>query len=192
LELTHNINLKFKNMKKTIFIFTAFLLFFGFSSCDEDDIKEFLPSFDVNLVETENIPVHVDKTNGDWATFTNSVALSIVNDDTKDYLNKIKNIRINKLSYKIINFSGDPSGEVDGSFWADNTISLNNAFVVKTAANNGTVYQITETAELDRIATALKNGHTINVKYSGNALCDNANLDFIVEVTLDAKITIDP
>ncbi|NOQ91885.1 MAG: hypothetical protein GQ552_04120 [Flavobacteriaceae bacterium] len=179
-------------MKKAI-IFLAFLLIgFSFSSCDEDDIKQFLPDIDINLLETENIPVHVDKTNGEWATFTSGVSLSIVNNDTKDYLNKIKNIKINKLSYKIINFSGDTSGQVEGSFWADNTISLNNSFVVKTAADNGTVYQITDTVELSRIANALKNGHTINIKYSGEALCDNANLDFVVEVTLDAKVTVDP
>ena len=47
-------------------------------------------------------------------------------------------------------------------------------------------------AELSRIANALKAGHTIAVKYSGNALCDDDDMDFDVEVTLDAKITIDP
>ena len=179
-------------MKKAIIFFTILLISIGFSSCSEDDIKGLLPDFDVKLLETENIPVHIDKTSGDWVTFTNNVTISIVNNDTKDHLNKIKSIKINKLSYKIINFSGDPLGEVDASFWADNTISLNNAFVVSTAAGNAVVYQITDTAELNRIGNALKTGHAIEVKYSGNALCNDANMDFIVEVTLDAKITIDP
>jgi len=179
-------------MKKTTIFFTILLISFSFASCDEEDIIKILPDFDVNLLDSEIIPVHVDQTNGEWATFTNSVQISIINNDTKDHLNKIKNIKINKLSYKIINFNGDPIGEVDASFWADNIVSLNNAFVVQTSANNGTIYQITDTAELSRIANALKAGHTIAVKYSGNALCDDDDMDFDVEVTLDAKITIDP
>lgn len=179
-------------MKKTIIFFTILLVYLSFSSCTEEDIIGLLPDININLVEKQNIPIHVNKTNGNWVEFSNNMNLSIVNNNTKDYLNKIKNIKINKLSYRIINFNGDPNGQVDGSFWADNTVSLNNSFVVNTAANNGTIYTITETAELNRIANALKIGHSISIEYSGQALCDSNAMDFIIEVTIDAKITVDP
>ena len=163
-------------MKKTILFLAFFIIGFNLNSCDEEDLANILPDINVNIVETENIPVHVDQTNENWATFTNSISISIINDQTKDYLNKLKGVKINSLSYKIINFSGDPIGEIDVSFSVENGVSLTNAFTVKTEADNGTVYRITETAELDRIAKALLSKHTVTVKYSGNALCNDDDM----------------
>jgi len=165
---------------------------FNFSSCDEDDVIGLLPSFKVDVNKTAYINVPVDQTNGDWVTFSEETSLNIVNEDTEDYLNKIKNVEITKLSYKIINFIGDPAGQVEGAFSVANQVSLENSFVVKEAADNQTVYQITEVNELNRIANALKSGQTVTVKYSGSALCDDDSMNFDIEVTLVAKITIDP
>ncbi len=167
-------------------------MFFSFSSCDEDDVAGLLPNFDVNLNETESISVNIVQTNGDWITFSEKTSLSIENDDTKDYLNKIKKVKITALSYKIINFSGDPIGEVDASFSVANEVSLQNAFVVKVSADNQVVYEITEVDELTRIGNALLAGKTVTVEYSGSALCDDDKMDFTVEVNLVAKVTIDP
>ena len=179
-------------MNKTLLVLSIFLIGFSFSSCDEDDLKELLPPFDVNLVKTENIPVHIDQTNGDWVTYSNKTNLNIVNGDTQDHLNKIKKVTINKLSYRIINFNGDPSGEVKGSFSVAGQVSLSNDFVVKTSADNGVVYQVTEVAELNRIAAALKSGQNVMVEYSGSALNNDNSMDFVIEVTLNVKVTIDP
>ena len=115
---------------------------FSFSSCDEDDVAAFVPDFDVNLKGTEIIPVKVDQTDGEWVSFTSEAPISIVNNDTKDYLNKIKSVKLTKLSYKIKNFEGDDNGQVEASFNVHNQLSLMNAFRVRTAAENGTVYEI--------------------------------------------------
>ena len=179
-------------MNKSLIALFTLCMCFSFSSCDEDDIKGLLPSFKVDINKTENIPVHIDQTNGDRITFSEKTNLNIVDKNTEDYLNKIKNVEIITLSYKIINFSGDPIGDVEGSFSVADQVSLQNAFVVKTAADNQIVYKITEVNELNRIANALKSGQTIAVEYAGNALCEDGNMDFMVEVTLVAKITIDP
>jgi len=165
---------------------------FGFSSCTEDDIKGLVPAFDVDVVQTETIPVHIDQTDGDWVTYSYDTNLSIVNSDTEDYLNKIKQVKINRLSYRITNFNGDPNGQVEGSFSVANQVSMNNAFMVQTAAQNGTVYQVNDVAELNRIANALKSGQNLMVECSGNALCNDGPMDFNIEVTLNAKVTIDP
>lgn len=179
-------------MKIKVIVFCLCYMCFSLSSCDEDDVSSLLPSFDVDLNKTVSIPVQVDQTTGDWVTFSEKTNLNIVTKDTEDYLNKIKEVKINNLSYKIINFNGDPNGEVNGSFSVANQVSLQNAFVVQTAAQNQTQYQVTETKELSRIANALKSGQSVAVEYSGSALCNDDAMDFIVEVSLVGKVTIDP
>ena len=179
-------------MKNILLVLGMFLISFSFSSCDEDDLEGLLPPFNVNLNEVENITVHIDQTNGDRVVFSETTNLNINNNDTKDYLDKIKSISISKLSYKIINFSGDPVGDVAGSFAVAGQVSLSNAFVVKTSADNQIVYEITDVNELSRIANALVAGKSVVVQYSGDALCDDDDMDFIVEVTIVAKVTIDP
>jgi len=179
-------------MNKFLVAFLIGFIGFGFSSCDEDDVKGLLPDFDVNLKKVELIPVQVDKTNGEWVVFSKITSLDIINNQTKDYISKIKSLTINSLSYKIVNFAGDPIGKVDGSFAVANIISLQNAIVVKTEADNATIFQITDTNELNRIATLLKKGDPAEVKYSGSALCNDGDMNFSIEVTLDAKVTIDP
>jgi len=165
---------------------------FNFSSCDEDDLVELLPAFDVDLKKVELIPVKIDQTNGEWVVFSETTNLDIINNQTKDYISKIKSLKINSLSYRIVNFAGDPIGQVDGAFAVANEISLQNKIVVKTEADNGTIFQITEIAELNRIANLLKTGQSAEVKYSGSTLCDDDNMNFSIEVTFDAKVTIDP
>lgn len=179
-------------MKKLFLTLLMCCMFFSFSSCDEDDVAGFVPDFDVTLKATEIIPVKVDQTDGEWVSFTNEAPISIVNNDTKDYLNKIKSVKLTKLSYKIKNFEGDDNGQVEASFNVHNQLSLMNAFRVRTAAENGTIYEIKELQELNRIATALRERNTVMVKYQGKALCDNAAMNFDVEVQYEAVITIDP
>ena len=179
-------------MKKTLIALFMCSMFLNFSSCDEDDLKDFLPDIKVDINETENILVFVGQTNGERTSFSEKTNFSIVNKDTEDYLKQIKEVKITKLSYKIINFSGDPIGDVDGSFAVAGQVSLQNAFVVKTAADNQIVYEITDLDELNRIANDLKSGQTVAVEYSGSALCDADDLNFTVEVSLVAKVTIDP
>ncbi|MGI9531998.1 hypothetical protein [Lutimonas sp.] len=179
-------------MKKNLIALFVCCICISFSSCDEDDVVGLLPSFKVDINQTENIPVSIEQTNGERHSFSEQSNLTIVNKDTEDYLNKIEKVEITKLSYKIINFNGDPVGDVSGSFSVANEVSLQNDFVVKTAADNQVVFEITEVNELNRIANALKSGKTIAMEYGGTALCDASAMNFVVEVTVVGKITIDP
>ncbi len=169
-------------------------LFFGlvFSGCDEDDIAAVLPDIELGVNTTEEIPVFVDQTDGEWVEFSQTTNVSIVNNDTQKYLDKIKKVKINRLRYKVLTFEGDPSGEVQGSFSADNGKTFQNQFQVKKAFDDQTVYEVDDVDELNRIANALKTKNTIEVKYSGMALCDQADMEFILEVELDADVTVDP
>lgn len=170
------------------------LLFFGlvFSGCDEDDIAAVLPDIDIAVSETEEIPVFVQKTDGDWVQFSETTNVSIVNNDTQKYLNKIKKVKIKRLRYRVLAFLGDPNGEVQGSFSADNGKTFQNQFMVKKAFDDQTFYEVQDVDELNRIANALKSKNTIQVRYSGMALCDQDDLDFILEVEFEAEVTVNP
>ena len=162
---------------------------FSISSCDEaEKLLNLTEDFDDTIVEA--IALDVDQTSGDRVSFSNTTILDINDPDIQPYLNKIENIEIKSLSYKIINFSGDPDGDVNGEFYIDDIIYLTNAFVVKTEADKGTVFKITEVAALNEIAKKLKANKKLTAKYSGDALCDNDDLHFKVEITLSAKIKV--
>ncbi|MFD1314186.1 hypothetical protein [Namhaeicola litoreus] len=176
-------------MKTFIKLFILLLASIGFYACSEDSVDELLEK-DLSITEKIEIPVHVDKTNGTWATFDNSKEISIDNAQTQDYLNRVKAVKIKSLTYRIMNFNGDPNGQVEASFHCANQLSLANTFVVQTAAQNMMQYQINEIAELNRIGQALKNGKKMQARYTGKALCDQADMDFVVQVTLEATVTV--
>ena len=176
-------------MKNYITLFVLILAGFGFYACSEDSVSELLEK-DLSISEKIEIPVHIDKTDGTWATFDNTKEISIDNAQTHDYLNRIKSVKIERLTYRIMNFNGDPNGQVEAGFHCANQLSLQNQFVGQTSAQNMMQYQVNEVAELNRIGQALKNGKKIQTRYSGKALCDQADMDFVVEVTLDATLTV--
>jgi len=164
----------------------------GFSSCDEDDLAAVLPDIDAEVSATENIPVSVDKTDGEWVEYSGTTNVSIINDDTEKYLNKIKSVNIKRFRYTVFAFNGDPTGEVQGSFSADNGKTFENRFMVKNAFDQKTVFEIDDVAELNRIANALRTRHTIQVRYSGMALCDQDDMNFTIQVEMLAVVTINP
>jgi hypothetical protein len=57
-------------------------------------------------------------------------------------------------------------------------------------ADNGTIFQITEVAALNEIAKKLKANKKLTAVYSGDALCDNDDMNFDVEITLKVKIKV--
>ena len=177
-------------MKKTLLAFWIIGICLSFSSCDEDDLTP-PGTFIIDVDQIETIAVHIDQTENDWMAYSFKNTLTINNEKTKEYINKIKNVEITKLSYRVKTFSGDPLGEVKGTFMVANQISLENTFVVKTAADDQIIYEITEVAELNRIAEQLKSGQTVNIIYRGSALCNASDMDFDVEITLETKVQID-
>ena len=177
-------------MKKILLSFWIICLCLNFSSCDEDDLTP-PGTFIIDVDQIETIAVHIDQTEDDWMDYSFKNTLTINNEKTKEYINKIKNVEIKKLSYKVKTFSGDPLGEVKGTFMVANQISLENTFVVKTAADDQIIYEITEVAELNRIAEQLKSGQTVNIIYMGSALCNTNDMDFVIEITLETKVNID-
>lgn len=162
------------------------LILITFNACEK------LTDVNFNTTISERIPVHINQTSGTAVPFDESVILHLDNDDTHDYINDIKDIEINHLTYKLIQFSGDNTGTIDVQFYIGTNPLLQNNLTVKTSVDNGTYYEVTDVQELNTIATALKNGHQVTARYSGSALSDQDAMDFKVAVTMNVAVTANP
>lgn len=167
-------------MKNLIKFLAVALLVFGFTSCDElDDLTD----VDFNTSVTERITVSLD----DNEALNNSVAINIDNNDTHDYLSKIKSVKINSLTYKVMNFSGDTSGRITANFIADGvTLATHTDVVVYDEI--GVVYSIEDTAKLSAIAKKLKGGSNVTMSVTGTSI-NEGGMDFLIEITLNLKVT---
>jgi hypothetical protein len=171
-------------MKTTINILSALLICVMFTSCDDDILD-----VDFNTTINATIVAHVDQ--GQEA-IDESVVLSLDNNDTHDYLDNIKNVKIKKLTYKIISFSGDPEGYIDVDFYADTITLTAEDFFVKEAYDTATIFEITDVSKLNTMADLLKTNNSTTVGISGQSIAVEAALDFNIEVTAELEVTANP
>ena len=171
-------------MKTTAKILSALLICFVFTSCDED-------LFDVDFDTTVKATIVANVAQGQ-VTVDESIVLSLENNQTRDYLDKIKDVKIKKLTYKIISFSGNENGSVDVDFYADNIILKTEAFDVKQAFDLGTKFEVTEVSKLNSMANLLKNNSRATVGISGVTISTEGDMDFNIEVTAELEVTANP
>lgn len=182
-------------MKIIFNLFILLLLVAGFQACD--DAEELLDqTFTVNI--DENIPfdlslagksIYIDCTP---KAFSGTKTLSIDNNDTHEYLNKIKSVEIKSLTYKIMNFNGPDASSVAASLYFDNELMATENIMLKTAAANGTVYEVTNTELLNRVANNLRSRHTITARYEGSANQWCNNLTFRIQIRMQVKVIANP
>lgn len=172
-------------MKTTAKIFSALLICFAFTSCDDD-----LLDVDFDTTAKATIVANVDQ---DQETVNEYVVLSIDNNDTHDYLDKIKGVKITKLTYRIISFTGNEEGTVDVDFYADN-ITLKDAasFNVKDAYDAGTIFEVTDVSKLNAMADLLKSNKSATVGITGNTVSNEIGMNFNIEVTAELEVTANP
>ena len=173
-------------MKNTIKLLAIVLLVFTFNSCDK---VEELADIDINTTITEKITVHIDQ---NQETINQNVTLSLDNSDTHDYLNKIKQVSITKLTYNIIEFTGDENGTINVDFLVDNVMLIQENIIVKQADDNQTIFEVTDVNKLNIIANALKNNHQISTSVSGSTIALDDVMDFKINVTIDLNIVANP
>lgn len=176
-------------MKKLFFVAVLFSSFL-FSSCG-DDLEELLDvSFEVPIVEEIDVdviggtePVSLDQT----------VMFSLSeNTETNKYLDKLKSLEIKKMTYKVINFTGDATGKITASLKANGTTLHSITDVtVKTAFDNATVYEVTNKAALVTAATSLLQNKTISLETTGQTVSTSA-MNFKIQVTLQLGVVANP
>ncbi|WP_336092361.1 hypothetical protein [Leeuwenhoekiella sp. CH_XMU1409-2] len=129
-------------------------------------------------------------------TFSESVSISIDNEDVQDNLDKIENVQIEKLTYQIISVSGTEDVIASGSFSAASSsfpwfsYSDGDTVNLTAAAAAGTVYEIeVDQTFVDAFEADLRNGATATLSASGTV--SDAPVTFVVRITADVKVTVD-
>lgn len=171
-------------MKTTAKILSTLFICFVFTSCDDDILDV---DFDTTIKST--IVANVSK---GQETLNENVVLSIDNKDTRDYLDKIKNVKIKKLTYKIISFSGNEKGTVDVDFFADNITLKTEAFTVKSAYDASAIFEVTDVSKLNSMADLLKNNKSVSVGILGKTVSEEGDMNFNIEVTAELEVTANP
>ncbi|MBP8793576.1 MAG: hypothetical protein KBH29_10390 [Lutibacter sp.] len=173
-------------MKKAIRISAIMLVVFSFifTACDDDILNV---DFDTTI--TQSIPIHINQNQG---TVNESAILSLDNSDTNKYLKKIKGVKIKKLTYKITNFSGDANGTINVDFKADNLVLKTEGFIVKSANDNATIFEVTDIDKLNDMANLLKTNKSVSVGITGQCVAEETSMDFKVEVTAKLEVTANP
>lgn len=173
-------------MKNLIKFFAVFLLVFGYSSCDELDK---LTEFDIDSTLTGTIPV--DVAGGEMVILNNSVTINIADggQDIVDNLNKVESVKINSMTYTVMNLFGDNAGTITADLMA-------NAIVLDTHTNAvvfdqiGVVHTIDDTTTLNNIANQLKNGSDVVLAITGTSTSEGGMI-FDIQVTVDIEVTVD-
>ena len=174
-------------MKNLIKFLAVLVLIFGYTSCDELDK---LTEVDLSTTVTKNISVTVDDGLGSSVNISNSIDINIGDYIDSDYLSKIEEVKINSMTYKVINFSGDQTGEMTANLTADGvTLDTHTDVIVSNVV--GEMYTIDDTAKLTTIANNLKNSsNDVVFAVSGTSINDGG-MTFTIEITLNLKITAD-
>ena len=164
----------------------ASVLILSLGSCEK------LLDVEIDTTLQESIAIHVDQTNGTAKDFSGSAVFNLDVDDLKDYEDLIKDVKIKSFTFELINFSGDQNGSIEGNLYVDGVLLYEDAFIVKSTVDAGTIFTIEDTDQLNTIAKSLKDGNDVNIIYSGEALSDNDTMDFDVEITIDVEVTANP
>lgn len=174
-------------MKKLFFIATLFSSFL-FSSCG-DDLEELL-DVKFNTTITEEIPVTVIAGTN---SLNESTEFSLIeNTETSKYLDKLKTLEIKKMTYKIIEFTGDNSGTITASLQADGeTLHTVTNKIVKTEFDNATVFEVTNKTALITAATSLLQNKKISLKTTGQTVSASP-MSFKIKLTLELGVVANP
>lgn len=173
-------------MKKIIFLLTLSIITISCNSIDE------LLELKINNDLTESIDVHINQTNGTALSFNLTETANLNSGNFSQYVDKIKDLKINKLTYTFKEFSGNIAGVIQsGNLQIDNIIlgTLTN-FNISQAAKAGTIFEISDSNTLNQIKTNLLTNDKVTVKLAGSVLSDGSTMDFKVEVFMNMTATI--
>ncbi|SDW15163.1 hypothetical protein SAMN05444411_101166 [Lutibacter oricola] len=153
-------------MKNTIKLLTAVLIIaFTFTSCDEDDIKSIADvTVETSLSETFGLNFKAET----QEEINESMTINLAdNNSIAEYLNKLKKIKITKITYEITEFSGDNYTEMNVGYYINgNTIVAPKNYNVNDS--KGVEYEIIDSDILQTISTTLLNNKQVTLELKGD------------------------
>ena len=173
-------------MKKITFLFVFIAMAISCNSLDQ------LLELKVDNDLTESIDVHVDQTNGAAFSFDLSTTANLNSGEFAQYKDKISAIKINKLTYKFKEFTGNSAGTIPSGTikFDDIVLGTFTDFNISQAAKTGTIFDVADATTIGQIQTALLNNNEVSIKLSGNVLSDAGVMDFKIEVFMNMTATI--
>jgi len=165
------------------------LLFFSFFfACDK--IEE-LTSWDLNT--EAGIDFDVDITENDPTTFSTSFSLSLTdNPDISDYINKIKEYKVNKVTYQIMSYSSPVANDV----LLTGTLKLGTINIFLDKVNLQEMYMMGNTATLDLtdqelvdLAKTLESNKSVSGSLAGEVT--DRPVYFLIYVEFDLTLRIE-
>ena len=172
-------------MKKTVSALIG--LMFIVTSCDIADTPIELSA--TNEI-TKTVDVSSPATNGTAFAFDESLSINL--SEVISDIGDITSVKINTLSFKFKDFTGNTAGVIQ-------TISLKvNGEVLKAftdlnvsqEATDATVFSITDSAKLAQLESILENDSTTTIQLAGSVLSDAGVMDFKIEVNINLTTTI--
>ena len=157
---------------------------------DIDDV-----SFDSTL--SENIVVSESNTGTSVANSEIIVLDATTDPDINQYKDKIKGIKINKISYQVVTFSATDPVTLSGtiSFGESTTnsptvIASVASLNLKEAFVNGTVYELpVQQADIDKISALLKDDKAVKIYL--NSVLSKTPVSFTIELIMDVTVEAD-
>ena len=173
-------------MKKYIHLLFLSLIVSSCGSLDE------LLELKVENSLTESISVSVPQTGATAVAFDLSSTVNLNTGDLAQYKDKISAVQINTLTYKFIDFTGNTAGTIPSGTlkFDDVVVGEMTGFNISAAAAAGTIFEITDVAKLNLIASNFVNNSEVSVKLIGTVLSEAGNMDFKVEVFMNLTATI--
>lgn len=175
-----------KNLKT---FFALFILASSLISCDAvDDLTE----IEVDTEISEDFTIVV--TEGE--TFSESLSVSIDDENVQDNLDKIENIEIESLTYQIISVSGTENVTATGEFSIASSsfpwfsYSESDFVNLTAAAEAGTVYEIEVDEDvISAFEADLRSGATASILATGTVSA--SPVTFVVRVKAKVNVVVD-
>lgn len=171
-----------KTLFKNIVILT--ILVATYTACDEiDDLTDVTKTVELTQQFT------VDLEGGDDSIETGSFNISILTAAVKPYADKLKKVAIEKVTFEVVNYTGDAIAEYDVQFTADGTVFVNESFVGATADTNNTIFEVSNTPALNTVATKLLNNDSVTVALKAESKNLESAAKFVVQAKFYIKVT---
>ena len=172
-------------MKRIVYVCLSLFLLASCEALENIELKA-----ENNLVEI--LPVRIAQTTNIAESFDFTNTINIHSGDFVQYKDKVTALQVSMMSYRFIGFSGDTTGSIlSGNLKLDDVeISKMTDVNVSTAAAEGTVFNVTDVAKLNRLASNFLENSEVLVSLKGAVLSEAASMDFNVEVRIDMIATL--
>lgn len=183
---------------KNLFFFVIFISAIFFTSCSEDELDVELQttlSQDLDVIATsgsDRMDGHKSAITDSEYPFSKSAILSLDNEDTHQYLNKIKNVKIKRLTYRVEDY-GTSHGTLSAILYADEReIHRVEDLLARDDAGEAIVFEIVDVdGKISQMESALLNNKNLTLTITGNRSC-SCSMTFKVRVTADVEAIANP